>query len=204
MSTVQRQTRRRGDDARSEALQAAHALLVEGGPSAVTLKAVGERMGVSHANLIHHFGSVAGLQAALMERVVADLAERIAEGLRTLPPGELGRATLFETVLDAFNAGGAAELAAGLVLARETDRAAGLAALVTDLAERMAAILGGGPEHQATGRALVLAATYLAFADALIGPVLGPMLEVSEAERRDLARAAVIGAARGSRTPEVG
>lgn len=196
MSTVQKATRRRGASARTEAIDAARALLVEAGPSAVTLKAVGERMGVSHANLIHHFGSAAGLQAALMERVVGDLADRIAEALETLSPDDLGQATLFETVLDAFNAGGAAELAAGLILQRETDRAAGLGALVQDLASRMASLLGGGPAAEAQGKAMVLGATYLAFADALIGPVLGAMLDLTPDARRELSRAAVIGAAR--------
>lgn len=196
MSTVRKTTRRRGEDARTEAIDAARALLLEAGPSAVTLKAVGERMGVSHANLIHHFGSAAGLQAALMERVVGDLAERIAEALETLSPDDLGQATLFETVLDAFNAGGAAELAAGLILQRETDRAAGLGILVQDMASRMSTLLGGGPAAEAQGRAMVLGATYLAFADALLGPVLGGMLNLTADQRRDLSRAAVIGAAR--------
>jgi AcrR family transcriptional regulator len=43
-------------------LQAARALLIEAGPQAVTLKAVASRIGRTHANLLHHFGSAAGLQ----------------------------------------------------------------------------------------------------------------------------------------------
>ncbi|HEX8470861.1 MAG TPA: TetR/AcrR family transcriptional regulator, partial [Brevundimonas sp.] len=85
--------RRRGAVAREEALDAARDLLLSGGPAAVTLKAVGERMGVGHANLIHHFGSAAGLQGALMDRMVRDLAERIEAGLGQGPeriePGRL-------------------------------------------------------------------------------------------------------------------
>src|ERR1700759_5118534 len=50
---------------RAGALEAARALLIEQGPQAGTLKAVAGRMGKSHANLLHHFGSAAGLQAAL-------------------------------------------------------------------------------------------------------------------------------------------
>ena len=49
------------------ALEAARALLVEAGPQAVTLKAVAGRIGRTHANLLHHFGSAAGLQKALDE-----------------------------------------------------------------------------------------------------------------------------------------
>ena len=40
-------------------------LLIEAGPQAVTLKAVAARIGRTHANLLHHFGSAAGLQKAL-------------------------------------------------------------------------------------------------------------------------------------------
>ena len=81
MSTNGPARRRRGAVAREEALEAARDLLLSGGPAAVTLKAVGERMGVGHANLIHHFGSAAGLQGALMDRMVRDLADRIEAGL---------------------------------------------------------------------------------------------------------------------------
>src|ERR1043165_1401954 len=49
---------------RAGALEAARALLIEQGPQAVTLKGVGARIGRTHANLLHHFGSAAGLQAA--------------------------------------------------------------------------------------------------------------------------------------------
>ena len=81
MSTNGPVKRRRGAVAREEALEAARDLLLAGGPAAVTLKAVGERMGVGHANLIHHFGSAAGLQGALMDAMVRDLAQRIEAGL---------------------------------------------------------------------------------------------------------------------------
>ena len=43
---------------RQAALEAARELLIETGPQAVTLKAVAARVGRTHANLLHHFGSV--------------------------------------------------------------------------------------------------------------------------------------------------
>jgi AcrR family transcriptional regulator len=201
-------TRRRGDDARAEAIVAARALLAEGGPSAVTLKAVGARMGVGHANLIHHFGSAAGLQAALMDRVVRDLAERIAGGLEALQPGELGQRKLLDAVFDAFGSGtdqgGAAELAAALVLAREGERAAGLAEVVRDLAVRVARLAGGDAEAQAKATGLVLTAAYMAFADALIGPILGDMLGVSRDYPRQLALSAGAAVLTGPVSPDQG
>lgn len=193
MSTNQRSTRRRGEAARSEAIDAARLLLAEGGPSAVTLKAVGQRMGVGHANLIHHFGSAAGLQAALMDRVVRDLAERIATTMAQMTPGEQGNRCLLDAVFEAFDGGGAAELAAGLALAREGERAAGLAEVVRDIADQVAQLGGGDEAARGKARSLVLVAAYMAFADALMGPILRPMLEMGVEVPRELALKAALG-----------
>lgn len=46
---------------RNMALAAARDLLIETGPQSVTLKAVAARIGRTHANLLHHFGSASGL-----------------------------------------------------------------------------------------------------------------------------------------------
>src|SRR4051812_32993961 len=74
-------TRRRlsSEESRDAALEAARAILLEAGPQAITLKAVAARIGRTHANLLHHFGSAAGLQQALIgmmaDRIVADIAD---------------------------------------------------------------------------------------------------------------------------------
>ena len=72
---------------RSAALDAARLLLIEAGPQAVTLKAVAARIGRTHANLLHHFGSAAGLQKALafskpqfMARRARAVVERVFYG----------------------------------------------------------------------------------------------------------------------------
>ncbi|WP_312572288.1 TetR family transcriptional regulator, partial [Brevundimonas sp.] len=122
MSTNGPARRRRGAAAREEALEAARDLLLSGGPAAVTLKAVGERMGVGHANLIHHFGSAAGLQGALMDRMVRDLADRIEAGLGA-GRDDVEPDRLMTAVFDAFGQGGASQMAAWLALAREQARA---------------------------------------------------------------------------------
>ena len=178
--------RRRGAVARDEALEAARYLLLSGGPAAVTLKAVGERMGVGHANLIHHFGSAAGLQGALMDRMVRDLAERIevglGEGRENIEPGRLMTA-----VFEAFGQGGASQLAAWLALAREQDRAESFAQVVRDLADRLAAMAPADPDAANRARALVTTAAYMAFADGLIGGILKPMLGAKDGLGLDLA-----------------
>src|SRR3546814_16661435 len=66
-------------ESRDAALEAARALLLESGPQAVTLKAVAARIGRTHANLLHHFGSAAGLQKALIERMAGAITSTIRE-----------------------------------------------------------------------------------------------------------------------------
>ena len=186
MSTNGPVKRRRGALAREEALEAARDLLLTGGPAAVTLKAVGERMGVGHANLIHHFGSAAGLQGALMDAMVRDLAQRIEAGLGEGRDGvEPGR--LMGVVFDAFGPGGASQMAAWLALAREQGRAESFAEVVRDLAERLAAMAPDDPRAAERAKALVVTAAYMAFAEGLIGDILTPMLGAPEGLGRDLA-----------------
>ena len=198
MSTKQNPApRRRGAAAREEAVAAARDLVIEGGPSAMTLKAVGERMGVGHANLIHHFGSAAGLQGAVMDAMMRDLAERLGPELDMREPGVGAQRHMLDAVFEAFDGGGAAQVAAWLALARETERSESFAGVVRDLAERLARLGGGDPAARDKARRLVLIAAYMAFAAALIGPALKTMLDAPAAEPRDLALAAARGVIEG-------
>lgn len=190
MSTNGPQRRRRSGVVRSAAIEAAREILLESGPDGVTLKAVGARIGVGHSNLIHHFGSAAGLQGALMDAMVRDLAERVTNGLSAA--GEVWKAGgLLDVVFDAFGPGGASDLGAWLVLARETDRAADFAEVVRDLADRLADAAGGSAEVRRRARSAVLIGAYMAFADGLIGKVMGPMLDTPPDLARNLAQAAI-------------
>lgn len=193
MST-NRPTRRRGALAREEAVEAARDLLLAGGASAVTLKAVGERMGVGHANLIHHFGSAAGLQGAVMDRMVRDLAARLDSGLGAgmgQAPAAADRAAMLDQVFDAFGEGGAARLGAWMVMQGEAGRADAFAEVVRDQAERLASLAGGGEAARERARAVVTTAVYMAFADGLIGEVLTQMLEAPRDLGRGLAARAI-------------
>lgn len=193
MST-NRPTRRRGALAREEAVEAARDLLLAGGASAVTLKAVGERMGVGHANLIHHFGSAAGLQGAVMDRMVRDLAAGLDAGLGAgmgQAPAAPDRAAMLDQVFDAFGEGGAARLGAWMVMQGEAGRADAFAEVVRDQAERLASLAGGGEAARERARAVVTTAVYMAFADGLIGEVLTQMLEAPRDLGRGLAARAI-------------
>jgi len=65
-------------DAREGILAAAESLLVEGGPDALRLTEVALRAGVSHPNVLYHFGSVAELQSQLAQRIAERLALEVA------------------------------------------------------------------------------------------------------------------------------
>jgi len=110
--------RRRLDpaEAREAILKAAEDLLVRDGPDGLRLTEIAARAGVSHPNVLYHFGSVAQLQAQLAERVVARLADDIAaaflaENGDTMPIG-LAVAEVFRV----FGDGGYGRLIAWLTL----------------------------------------------------------------------------------------
>ena len=75
------------EESRKSALEAARALLIETGPQSVTLKAVAGRIGRTHANLLHHFGSASGLQKALAEHLARTVCETIIEAVRASRAG---------------------------------------------------------------------------------------------------------------------
>jgi AcrR family transcriptional regulator len=125
-------------DAREAALAAAQALLIEAGPQAVTLKAVGGRIGRTHANLLHHFGSAEGLQLALIARMTSDITATIRDALLLDRPAEPDPRRIVDLVFDAFDGGGAGALASWMILTGNRDALdpilSAVRALVEDLA----------------------------------------------------------------------
>jgi AcrR family transcriptional regulator len=76
------------EESRSAAIAAARRLLLANGPQAVTLKAVAAEVGRTHANLLHHFGSAAGLQGELARAIAESVTSSIAETVEPLLPAE--------------------------------------------------------------------------------------------------------------------
>jgi AcrR family transcriptional regulator len=109
------------DESRSLALEAARTLLIEEGPQAVTLKAVSARIGKTHANLLHHFGSAAGLQGELAryigDRVTAEIGNAVERARR----GEADAREIVDRTFDAFGKEGAGALAAWMILSGNRD-----------------------------------------------------------------------------------
>ena len=96
-----RRTRLTPEESRSAALAAARKLLLEQGPQAVTLKAVAADIGRTHANLLHHFGSAAGLQGELAKSIADSVNGRIADAVERARAGETDARVIVDQCFDA-------------------------------------------------------------------------------------------------------
>ena len=108
-------------DSRLAAIDAARALLIAEGPQAVTLKAVAAKVGKTHANLLHHFGSAAGLQAELAKSIAEQVTAGIAETVELARRGEADPLEIVDRTFDAFGKEGAGALAAWMILSGNKD-----------------------------------------------------------------------------------
>jgi len=182
--------KRNPEEAKHEALVAARELLLTGGPKAVTLSNVGKAVGMTHANVIHHFGSAAELQSALMGSMVADLKLSIEEAVAHVRSDEAAPRQLVDIVFDAFEKGGAGKLAAWMALSQEVSQLDPVADAVESLVraiEERAAVNDSAAHRRITSAVLLIA--LCGFGDAVIGPQLRDMLgRDSETTRRMTAR----------------
>ena len=183
----QKRRRRAPDELRREAMVSARQLLIEAGPTAITLKAVGDDIGVTHANLIHHFGSAAGLQSALMESMVRDLANALDAAVAQLRSDTGAPRALVDAVFDAFDQGGAGRLAAWIALSGDLGHLEPVRAAVHDLVEAIVEKFAAEGE-QTHGRvtSAVLFIALCAFGDAVIGAPLRDMLDRDEDSARKI------------------
>jgi len=122
--------RRRLDaaDARESILAAAEGLLIEGGPDSLRLTEVATRAGVSHPNVLYHFGSVGELQSQLAQRVAVRLAGEMAQVFAAGTSGEIPLERAIDAVFSVFDEGGFARLLAWLELSKNDPNFDSLAA----------------------------------------------------------------------------
>ena len=147
----------------------------------MTLKAVADEVGVTHTNLIHHFGSAAGLQSALMGSMVTDLADALDAAIDRLRTDDGAPLELINAVFDAFAEGGAGKLAAWIVLKGDLSHLEPVRDAVTSLVQAVQDKLGD-PDGQAHTRipSAILFIAMSALGEALIGPPLRDMLDQEE------------------------
>lgn len=170
-------------ESRDAALDAARDLLVEFGPQAVTLKAVATRIGRTHANLLHHFGSAAGLQKALIETMASRITGRIGEAVLRARAGDQDPQEVVDLTFDAFDEGGAGALASWMILSGNEDALDPILSAIHDLVDQLtAADTDGEPIHDQT-----LQLVLMALGDALLGGPMAKALGLPRGRARELA-----------------
>ena len=174
-------------ESRQSALQAARALLIESGPLSVTLKAVAGRIGRTHANLLHHFGSASGLQKELARHLSETVCETIKHAVEASRAGLGSPREVVDLAFDAFDKEGAGALASWMILTGNEDALSPIVEtihqLVDEIAPDEAANHGGAMRLHEETLALVL----MAMGDALIGSALARSLGLPETAARDRA-----------------
>lgn len=168
---------------RSAALEAARDLLIEAGPQAVTLKAVAARMGRTHANLLHHFGSAAGLQKALAETMAERITGEIGAAVMKARAGQGTPRAVVDMTFDAFEKGGGA-LASWAILSGNDDALDPILRAIHRLMDQLG---DGAPDLEMRRETLDLVLS--AMGDALLGEAMANALDLPRDTVRDLAEA---------------
>jgi AcrR family transcriptional regulator len=169
------------EESRAQALVAARDILLESGPQGVTLKAVAARIGRTHANLLHHFGSAAGLQKDLAGFLTEGVCATIAETMRAGEPGHRDVRAIVDMAFDAFDAGGAGALASWMLLTGNDDA---LDPIVTAI-HRLIDELTPDAEEKRLMREDTLVLVLMALGDAQLGAPMAAALRLP----RDTSRA---------------
>lgn len=179
--------RRSPEASRENILSAAEGLLVERGPQQLKLADVAAAAGVANATVLHHFSSIDGLQAALMDHMIARLVATLLEV--EAPDGDVlavERAST-QVLFDAFERKGAARLAAWLELSGEARRLTGVGPAFRTVLEKHIGRADGLSAPEAEDHMLL--AVILALGVGLFGPTLGALMGKPSGHARALAMA---------------
>jgi AcrR family transcriptional regulator len=173
------------EHSRAAALNAARELLIEAGPQAVTLKAVAGRIGRTHANLLHHFGSAAGLQKALIESLAKSVTAEIGAAVLRSRAGDHDPREVVDMTFDAFDKGGAGALASWMLLSGNED------ALdpILEAIHRLVDELGEGHDGSMPLHEQTLSLVLTALGDALLGGPMASALGLPREKAREIAAA---------------
>jgi AcrR family transcriptional regulator len=177
-----RRTRLTPEESRSAALQAARELLLSEGPSAVTLKAVSAKIGRTHANLLHHFGSAAGLQGELAKSIADSVSSSIAEAVQRARAGKSDAREIIDRTFDAFGKEGAGALAAWMILTGNRDA---LNPILDSIRGLVSELTVGHEEHHVAESTLALVLS--ALGDSLLGTPIADALGLPRDSARALA-----------------
>lgn len=162
------------------ALAAACDLLIEKGPQAVTLKAVAARIGQTHSNLLHHFGSVAALHQELTLYLAQSLLKKLLAALADRNTGKGTVRDTVDTLFDVFDSGGGAKLCAWLLLSGNTGFFSQFSHVFSGIVDAGAPDGKSSPERRSVAFRFAL----LGLGDALMGEVFTQVLGLPRDEAR--------------------
>lgn len=170
------------EESRTAALQAAREILIEAGPQAVTLKAVAGRIGRTHANLLHHFGSASGLQRELARFLAKNVCDTIGAVVLKARAGDGETREIVDLTFDAFDKEGAGALASWMILTGNEDALDPIVETIDELIDQ----LGEDHENIAMHKD-TLGLVLWALGDALLGGPLAKSLGLPRDTARDMA-----------------
>jgi AcrR family transcriptional regulator len=176
-------TRLSPEASRSAALEAARDLLIEAGPQAVTLKAVATRIGRTHANLLHHFGSAAGLQMALATFLTETICDEIVAAVMRTRAGEGQPRDVVDLTFDAFDKHGAGALTSWMILSGNEE----MLEPIVETIHRVVDQVGEGGHADRSLHDDTLTLVLMALGNALMGAPLAKSLGLPLTRAREIA-----------------
>jgi AcrR family transcriptional regulator len=185
------------EESRFAALEAAQRILIESGPQAVTLKAVAARVDRTHANLLHHFGSAAGLQQALIEKMAAFVTTTIRETIFRQRASDQNPREVVDLAFDAFDTGGAGALASWMILSGNEDALDPILRAIRDLVEELRE---DHSHEEAPIEDETMQLILMALGDALFGGPLSRALGVPRSRAREIALESMLAHGIGKRS----
>lgn len=141
--------RRSPAEARTLILQAAEELLIEGGPAAVQMRAVAQRLDMTDAGVAHHFGSRAGLLVDLLRHGGRRIRDAVAQATEGWVANGESIARLVDRVAAVYD-DGYGELAVALHAAGWRDEGEGMLNPVVDALHAARVRRGGRPRRADT------------------------------------------------------
>jgi AcrR family transcriptional regulator len=178
--TLQARKRLSPDQSRAAAVAAARQLLRDEGVAAVTLKAVAAKIGRTHANLLHHFGSAAGLHRALAEDIAATVSESINEAIGKRRRGEASERDVVDAMFDAFTDERVGELIGWIALTRQREALEPVVDTIRTIVEEFRAAGDTRPMDRVT-----LGLVLMAIGDSLAGDEIAAASGLPRAAVRD-------------------
>ena len=176
------------EESRLAALEAARGLLIEAAPQSVTLKAVASRIGRTHANLLHHFGSASGLQKALAGHLAKTVCDSIIDAVHASRAGLGSAREVVDMAFDAFDREGAGALTSWMLLTGNEDALNPIITTIHELVDEIAPEEAGHGGDEMHVHKDTLSLVLLALGDALMGAALAKSLGLPRDTARERAQ----------------